>query len=132
MGDVRSETGANITNFKAGANKKVLIAGVGERHLCALLSGSIVKCFGSNDIGQCGAMNACSSIGDARPPVDLGPGFIVANLFVGPGHNCAISSSGRIKCWGWNEMGQLGLGDTKSRGLNSSEMGNALPLVRLW
>lgn len=132
IGDQIGEIGLGIPDFNVGANKKVLAAAAGERHICALLSGSIIRCWGDNNVGQSGAMTACTSVGDARPIVDLGPGFIAADLFVGAGHNCAISSNGRIKCWGWNSLGQLGLGDTLPRGLNAAEMGNALPVVRLW
>lgn len=132
FGNDMSEVGANIPDFNVGANKKVLAAGVGERHICTLLSGSIIRCWGANDVGQNGAMADCATIGDARAPIDLGSGFIPASLFVGAGHSCTISASGRIKCWGWNALGQLGLGDANSRGLAASEMGNALPVVRLW
>jgi hypothetical protein len=44
---------------------------------------------------------------------------------------CAVSNDGRIKCWGDNEYGQLGLGDTLNRGDEPGEMGDALPAVDL-
>jgi len=37
----------------------------------------------------------------------------------------------RSKCWGWNNYGQLGLGDTNNRGDGASEMGANLPSVDL-
>jgi hypothetical protein len=36
-----------------------------------------------------------------------------------------------LKCWGLNDHGQLGLGDTEVRGDGPGEMGDALPAVEL-
>eukprot|EP00971_Amphidinium_carterae_P334811 6470300-Amphidinium_carterae.1 len=44
---------------------------------------------------------------------------------------CACSTSGVLKCWGSNSRGQLGYGDTKSRGKEPNEMGDHLPAVDL-
>ena len=45
--------------------------------------------------------------------------------------SCAILYGGVIKCWGRNEYGQLGLGDTSNRGDGPGEMGDNLPVVDL-
>ena len=63
--------------------------------------------------------------------VDLGAGFVASALASGDDHVCALSSAGMVKCWGDNRLGQLGLGDTKSRGAQASEMGDALAPVDL-
>jgi alpha-tubulin suppressor-like RCC1 family protein len=44
---------------------------------------------------------------------------------------CYISGEGNLKCWGNNNKGQLGLGDTDTRGDGSGEMGSNLPNVNL-
>ncbi len=46
-------------------------------------------------------------------------------------HSCAILSNDQLKCWGSNSSGQLGLGDTLSRGGDTSEMGGSLPSIDL-
>ena len=46
-------------------------------------------------------------------------------------HTCAILDDHRVKCWGYNAEGQLGLGDTRNRGDDSSTMGDNLPTVDL-
>jgi alpha-tubulin suppressor-like RCC1 family protein len=70
-------------------------------------------------------------MGDAMQPVNLGDGFQVKSLSSGARHVCALSTDGRIKCWGAADAGQLGLGDTKNRGTSPDDMGAALPTIDL-
>lgn len=46
-------------------------------------------------------------------------------------HSCAILDDHRVKCWGFNFYGQLGLGDAVNRGAIAAELGDALPFVDL-
>lgn len=46
-------------------------------------------------------------------------------------HTCALLETGRLKCWGLNNFGQLGYGDTTNRGSTTQSMGNNLPYVNL-
>ena len=58
---------------------------------CFLLSGGTVRCAGNNSHGR------------AMPPSDLGPdGALgpVAQLALGEDHACALTVSGRVRCWG--------------------------------
>ncbi len=74
---------------------------------------------------------AASDMGDGLLAVDLGRNVSVKAIAVGAGHSCAILGDGSVKCWGDNEFGQLGLGDTQNRGDEPDEMGDALPAVDL-
>ena len=55
----------------------------------------------------------------------------IVPITAGYAHNCFMMDNGSVKCWGSNASGQLGLGDTDSRGDNSSEMGDSLPIVNM-
>jgi alpha-tubulin suppressor-like RCC1 family protein len=66
----------------------------------------------------------------APAEIDLGGEPVVA-VAAGRAHSCALFDDGRLKCWGWNMFGQLGLGDTENRGDARGEMGDALPYVDL-
>ncbi|MCP4756161.1 MAG: hypothetical protein GY866_35310, partial [Proteobacteria bacterium] len=65
------------------------------------------------------------------PSVDLGTDRTAEELALGEDHTCALLDNGAIKCWGRNDYGQLGLGDTNHRGDESGEMGDDLPSVDL-
>ncbi len=60
----------------------------------------------------------------------IAPGSIL-QLVGGNSHICALRFDGTVKCWGLNAYGNLGLGDTNSRGNEPNEMGTNLPLVQL-
>jgi alpha-tubulin suppressor-like RCC1 family protein len=132
IGDSVNEIGDQMPLVNLGSGQQALQAGFGDRHQCALLAGGVIRCWGTNDAGQIGRPQSCAMVGDTVAPVDLGPGFFAVVIATGGVHTCAISLSGRVKCWGSNGSGQLGLGDILPRGLNAAEMGNALPIVRLW
>ena len=50
---------------------------------------------------------------------------------VGRYHVCALLADGNVKCWGYNDYGELGLGSTLRYGDLASQMGDALPVVDL-
>ena len=55
-------------------------------------------------------------------------------IAAGQYHSCVLLADGHVKCWGLNDFGQLGLGDTRERGRGTSgqpEMGAALAAVNL-
>ena len=68
-------------------------------------------------------------MGDNLPAVDLGPGRVPANVSAGMYHTCVLLTSGEVVCWGENEFGQLGVGDTAKRGHAPGTMVSRPPVI---
>jgi hypothetical protein len=93
----------------------------GERHTCALLSDDTVRCWGLNTNGQLGTGTPDRVLlPSAAAPVSVTntPGMKVTAIAAGWFHTCAVLSDGNAKCWGWNDFGQLGYGNTENIGDN--------------
>ncbi len=109
------------------------LARVAHEHLCLSQNGK-AKCWGNNVHGQLGLGDAehrgdgPDEMGKNLPTVDLGD-FEVAEVYTAGTSSCARSTQGALKCWGRNQAGQLGLGDTLDRGAAPGQMGTALPTV---
>ncbi|AKT38420.1 RCC1 domain-containing protein [Chondromyces crocatus] len=115
----------------------VIDVSLGGSHSCAILEGGRLKCWGAVQDGQEGFTDTDllgdepGEMGDSLPVVDLGRDREVVAVAAGGGHTCALLRGGDVKCWGDNRFGQLGLGDSRSRGDGPGEMGNRLPVVDL-
>ena len=130
----------------AGAQTELLARNisVGDSFACALTYENTIKCwgatlaylFGAGTSNSVAIGNGPGEMGNNLLPIDLGTGLQVQKMCRGRSsasgpHNCAIFTNGRLKCWGFNSLGQLGLNDTAARGDAAGEMGDSLPFVEL-
>jgi hypothetical protein len=136
-GNKAQQMGTSLPSVDLGTKRKARLLSAGFAHTCALLEDGGVKCWGWNNRGQLGLGDTQNrgdepnEMGDSLPEVDLGVGERVRTIVAGGARTCALLVDGSLKCWGDNEQGKLGTGDTENRGDNPGEMGDALPVVRL-
>jgi alpha-tubulin suppressor-like RCC1 family protein len=118
-GGAPNQMGTNLPYVQFAAGESVLQVatqsdqGSGEWS-CAVTDANQVKCWGYNRYGQLG-------LGDTKnryaPSVALsfGSGRSATDVALGQNHGCAILDTRQLACWGRNDRGQLGLGDTLNR-----------------
>ena len=124
-----NETLATLYPINLGA--KATSLSLGKQHTCAMLEGGQVKCWGRNLYGQLGRGDI-QHVGDDEEPADITSiqlGGTATALSAGDYHTCAVLENHSVVCWGFNDYGQLGYGDTQLRGDDElpSEIG-AVPL----
>lgn len=90
----------------------------GSNFGCALLETGQVRCWGTNMVGTLGQGNT-TPYPDKHPTdlptVNLGAGRTARAIAAGTATACAILDTGQVRCWGANDLGQLGQGDTSGR-----------------
>ena len=113
-GDLIIENQEIRSNLKIG---KGLV--LGADHSCVLSGRGEVRCWGRNGVGQLGQGHQnhlgdeAGEMGDNLPFVDVGKGLAVRSLVAGSDFTCVILNNGQVKCWGYNHVGQLGLGSSQ-------------------
>jgi alpha-tubulin suppressor-like RCC1 family protein len=80
---------------------------------CAITTAGGAKCWGYNGQGQLGDGTTVDKLTTAVDVSGLTSG--VSDIYGGDGHSCVLTTSGGVKCWGQNSMGQLGDGSTTTR-----------------
>ena len=81
----------------------------GYYNTCGLTRGGGLKCWGNGDWGQLGN----GSTERRLVPTDVvGLSGGMASVSVGHHHTCGVTTFGGVECWGLNDNGQLGIGNT--------------------
>lgn len=119
IGDQPNEMGANLASARLGGGVSLLSAGA--VHSCARLTDNSVKCWGQNNAGQLGVGDLLNR-GDEATEVDgmlpalMLPSGVVTAVAAGGNHSCVLLDATDVICFGDNQYGQLGRGDTVSIG----------------
>ena len=136
-GDGPNEMGDLLPAVDLGTGRTAIAISAGNAITCAILDTGDLKCWGFGMLGELGSGSSVTrgdgpnEMGDLMPVVNLGTGRTAAAVTIGDFHVCAVLDNGSLKCWGGSSSGQLGYGDTTTRGDGPSEMGNSLPIVNL-
>jgi alpha-tubulin suppressor-like RCC1 family protein len=129
LGDGTSTNRSAPSMDVAGFTDVVSVA-AGRSHTCALHGGSGVTCWGLNTSGQLGAgrnditcggsvpgASCCNADGTCGPrvvctdPTCSAPLAGSVAITAGDNHTCAVTASGRLRCWGATDKDQLGNGE---------------------
>jgi alpha-tubulin suppressor-like RCC1 family protein len=129
----------------SGLTSGVIALSVGMwRHNCVVTAAGNVKCWGNNDFSQIGdGTGGTGDIGivdDYRATPTLvcavggcGGGALsgIVSVSAGAAHTCALTTTGAMKCWGWNLFSQLGDGTTTQRNAPVNVNGKGSGVARI-
>jgi alpha-tubulin suppressor-like RCC1 family protein len=98
----------------------------GAAHTCVILQVGIVSCWGAASLGQNG-LGFNEIIGDDETPA--ADSIVVVfgaprSISAGSLHTCVTMGDFGVSCWGFNEFGQLGYGNTNTIGDNENPINN--------
>ena len=133
-GNAQGQLGTGDTELRAsptlvpGLVADVAKASNGGTHTCAQTSGGQLYCWGNNLAGQLGLGNNAAQL---QPAQVTSPGWTVDRLATGARFTCARGTDGTLRCWGDNQHGQLGVGDTTARNVPTAVGALGTRVVRL-
>jgi alpha-tubulin suppressor-like RCC1 family protein len=112
LGD--DETPAAFGDVPIGADVLQVAAETGHHlgHVCALVEGGGVRCWGEAFWDATG-YGTTNDVGDDETPASVGDvpiGAPVKRVATGGTHTCALLERGALRCWGNGAAGQLGGG----------------------
>ncbi len=84
----------------------------GFRSHCAVLGDGTARCWGASLYGYVGSSSSMTIVPTGEPHANTGLGADVAKIAMGLRFACALTTTGRAKCWGTGGSGQLGTGGT--------------------
>lgn len=125
------EDASSFTYTNVGAKVLQMDISTISNHSCAALTNGDVKCWGNNNFGQLGYGHT-DKLGDDEEPASL-PSLSFSNnilkLATGFLHTCALGAGQKIQCWGFNNLGQVGLGYSDTIG--DDEAANSIGALAL-
>jgi len=116
LGNGTSGAGTNVmvpgAPVNLGAGRTALAVATGNGSTCAILDDHSLRCWGGNTFGNLGNGTSGAGADTNLPgaPVNLGAGRTALEVSVQRDHVCAVLDDHSLKCWGYNEYGELGNG----------------------
>ena len=88
---------------------------VGQEFACAVTNSGGLYCWGRNIYEKLGIGELYADVSQVEVPTRLGTDSDWAQVSTGQHFGCALRGDGSVWCWGRNNLGQLGQGDTTKR-----------------
>ena len=120
LGDGTTEDRATPVQAQTPPGKVFAEVRLSENHTCAVATDHTVYCWGGNDVGQLGIVDAAgtpvpdsttplqvNAVAGAAPNLTFTP-FLAQHIAAGGKHACAVNMAGGVQCWGENSDGQCG------------------------
>ncbi len=98
---------------QVGADLDWLVADAGEGHTCGIRAPGSLWCWGRNSDGELGL--GAGAPGQTRTLGRSGDADDWRDVRIGQQTSCGIRGKGSLFCWGGNDFGEGGLGDTARR-----------------
>ena len=112
----------------SGLSGTVTQLAMGSKHVCALITGGTVQCWGYNGAGQLGDNFAEGEVGAPQTVPGLSN---VTQISAAESHTCALLSNGTMKCWGENFDGEIGDGTTSEKDVPTAVTGLSGPVTTM-
>ena len=100
---IGSTSNSGVAKEVYAAGSGVLDLAAGALHVCAVLDGFGVSCWGRGTKGQLG------SSGSSTTPKPV-PGVDAVRVHAGSDFTCVETTTATVSCWGQNDKGQVGAG----------------------
>ena len=125
--------GDNLPYVDIGKERTAKSIATGSVHTCAILDNDQIKCWGAfttkkkkeNNIKGDGV----DEMGENLPEIQLGQNYSAIQISLGQYFSCAILNNQKLKCWGDNVRGSLGLGTKENMLYRFDLMGENLPFI---
>jgi len=120
VADASEENPSTLGLVSLGTGKTATQAALGGDSTCVIHNTGELKCWGYNNTAELGLADTDprGTITQTRPTglsaVQLGGTLTPLIVAAGNGSTCLLHSNGRMRCWGFNSVGQLGLGSSST------------------
>ncbi|MCL2824897.1 MAG: hypothetical protein FWD57_12990 [Polyangiaceae bacterium] len=111
-----------------GFGSPVTALAAGGLHTCAITEAGEIMCWGFNNCGQLGngTTDGYWIQHNTKPAPVIGFNGKPVAVSAGHEHTCALTDTGEVMCWGYNQQGQLGIG-TIGHGGDPDDIGIPVP-----
>lgn len=108
LGDGTTTASNGPVSITTGIGTGAKAISAGAYHTCAISSSDSLWCWGANDNQQ--AVGAAAPAGDQTSPVNFDNATGYLAIAAGFDHNCGITASNQLTCFGSNANGKTGAG----------------------